>query len=299
MTKLNIATLGEESFRFGTAVMLRTLADSIKNPEINLFILDLNLKPKTRDAISQLVAEAFPGRPLRFLSPADSPLLKQILAAIGGEIPFYHYCCFSKFALLDLLSAEVEDVLFLDGDIYCNADLSELPSICAGHPLAAATDQTVVRAGGSTDFVLAGIDPLDPFFNSGLFFMDLVQWRDPALRAKAVVLSGKYKTAFTDQSVLNLIFHKRWKELPSELNLQSPYSFGIGRDIARGRRFNIHYLMNPKPWQAPADGASEFFFSALDRTPFRGWRPNRLYWFVHQQLRQLKYRLSRICNGKS
>jgi lipopolysaccharide biosynthesis glycosyltransferase len=173
----------------------------------------------------------------------------------------------------DLLSS-AEWAIYLDADTLVFADLRELHDVdLRGAPVGAVQDwlPTVRDAVGPWRHL--GLDPDAPYFNSGVLVMDLVQWRRENAGAEALrrclqdeqhlIVRGVWPQH--DQYGLNIVFHRRWHQLPSMWNHFSELS----PDSAR----IVHLVGNGKPWDRRCKPEfAHAFYSAVDRSPWAGWR---------------------------
>jgi lipopolysaccharide biosynthesis glycosyltransferase len=312
---VQVATMCAEAFRYGAAVLLQSVAAHCTAEELRFFVLDMGLKPRTRDALAETVRRC--GRPasLTFVDPAASVTYRSILRILKYRgRNFRDRLYFAKLAIPELLSAHADRVLYLDADIYCGMDLAALKWEMASRPVCGVLDGPLTADGYSADFEIAGLDGTAPYFNGGFIGLNLDHWNRHGLSEAAVALTDQVTAAmpdrrvafsehakasihkhggvFSDQAVFNILFYRNWEILPADWNVQSPFCYGAFIELAAGKRMNLHYVTSPKPWQVPAEPNTAFFYEALDHTAYRGWRPNPVYWSVHKQLRIIKYRLS-------
>lgn len=308
---INIATIGEESFKYGTAVLLRSVAESCSADVLRFFILDLNLSRGTREKLTATVRQLARRAEVEFLDPQNSAAFREVMAIMKKRRRnFLHSCWFSKFAIPDLLAERADHVFFMDSDFFCALDLAEARALQGAYPACGAPDTPITDAGFSVEFEIEQLDGTAPYFNGGFMGLDLGWWKSHGLSKKAVMLTEKFTaftnrsvlhlsekaaatarlhgTFFNDQAVFNILFYKNWKVLPQDWNFQCPFGYGLFAEIAKGKKLNLHYVTNPKPWQVPVCNTTDFFYQTLDRTAFRGWRPNPLYWSAHLRLRRLK-----------
>jgi lipopolysaccharide biosynthesis glycosyltransferase len=313
---IDIVTIGEESFRYGTAVLLRSAAEHCTAPGLRFFIFDFNLRPETRRRIEATVRGLPCRAEVEFLTLGEAESFREVMRIMKARgRNFLHACWFSKIAILDVLSSLAGRVYYADSDLVCALDWAGAEPLWAGAPMCAALDGPITGSGHAVEFEIEGLDPAAPYFNGGFMGFDLGAWKSEGLTAKALALTEKYTafgeasglrlsergrevaavhgTHFNDQAVFNILFYKRWACLPQEWNVQSPVGCGLLAEAAAGKRVNVHCTTNPKPWQVPESPASAYFFEVLDRTAFAGWRPNRLYWAAHLRLRTWKYHASK------
>jgi lipopolysaccharide biosynthesis glycosyltransferase len=277
---IHVATVGDESFRYGTAVLIQSICDSLDpRARVQFHIVDISLTPKTREALLATVKKNPNALGLSFLNPNDSPCFRALVTRLEQSkprVPFHEKCWLAKIVIPDVL-AGVSRCLYLDSDIFCGRDLFELESLDWG-----ANALLAVRV------ALAGLDPAAPYFNGGFMYFDLDLWRKENLSARSQEIFARAPEKMIDQSIFNLLYYQRWLVLDGDWNHQCPFGYGIFADLTKGRKFLLHYVTSPKPWEFPVDARTAEFFAALDKTAYAGWRPNSLYWAVHYRLRVLK-----------
>lgn len=294
---LNVGAIGEESFKYGLAVLIRSIAaNCMIAREIRFFVLDVNLTDATRRKLKDTVSSFGGKSSIEYLALQDSHLLADLNVIFERRIRnFKERCWFAKFALPDLLSDRVEHFFYVDTDVYCGLDLSIAQVMQGNSPLSAVPDGPTNELGFSQEFADSNLDPKASYFNAGFMGFNLDYWRENNLSEKASAIAEEFGTFLIDQGLFNVLYYKKWMKLPLEWNHQSPFRWGGFEDLDSGKRItNLHYITNPKPWQVPYHHSTAFFFKALDQTAFRGWRPNALYWNLHFKARTAKYHLHNL-----
>jgi lipopolysaccharide biosynthesis glycosyltransferase len=92
----------------------------------------------------------------------------------------------------------------------------------------------------------AGIfDPAEPYFNSGVLLIDMVEFRNSGVEEKleAIKAAGLIPKLYYDQDILNLIFRGRWTRLNWRFNTIDPWR----AQQAMGP-YIIHYTGDQRPW---------------------------------------------------
>ena len=171
--------------------------------------------------------------------------------------PGAHYTIdtWTRLWVAEFFPAEVDRVLYLDGDTVVLGDISSLWNV----DLCGALLGTVDIPGSQRGVAHLELRAEDGYFNAGVLLIDLKQWRET--RAVDTVLDyvNTYPERMTrdvDQEVLNACFHARRKRLNYEWNVvwtffqeQSPLP--LAREeieaIRRAARI-IHFNSHPKPW---------------------------------------------------
>ncbi|MDD5348906.1 MAG: glycosyltransferase family 8 protein [Chthoniobacteraceae bacterium] len=175
---------------------------------------------------------------------------------------------------------EEERIFYVDADLLVQADwepLWETP-LCDGAVVAAAPDIVTKTLGGeSLDLEKFCLDPAAPYLQAGLLLIDLAEWRRLGVSEKVVeyLRENPEHARHWDQSALNVVLYRRWKPLPMGWNTPAWWA-DLGREGCRIDAPVLHFVGPNKPWiygfhTAPSGAA---FFRFLDRTAWKGWRPN-------------------------
>lgn len=172
----------------------------------------------------------------------------------GIELHRYGVAALYRLALPCLLP-ECRRAIYLDADTIVEHDLLELwDEANQGTPLLARQDWMFPvmshpflreRCGG------LGMEPEDPYFNSGVLVLDLEEWRvrQYGQRVLEFLRANSAHCPWPDQDALNAVFRGRWKPLDARWNR---YPAEVERLESAGI---IHYIGgDAKPWLNPTDG---------------------------------------------
>jgi len=298
---LHLVATCDEGFHVGLAVTVQTAIEHLAGDVfLQLHVLGLGWKHRTRENIRKTLAAA--GHEAVFYETQDTPYGKKLTESLHRShiTDRRRLCYFSKLLLPDLLPA-ADRCLFLDSDIYVNRDLAELYfQPFANRPLKAVPDTASLgSADGLRELACLRLDSHAPYFNAGMFLMDLDFWRRQKLADQALIQIERTAAAFAahtpplrleDQVVLNLLYFKNWEPLGVEWNRQAPYRCGVVGELRENRPYLFHYLTRPKPWEEPYCDDAKEFYEALDRTALAGWRPRRFWSGLRAKLSYQKYR---------
>ena len=305
---IHIATLADEKFRFGLAVLLRSAINKLDpGSRLSVHVLDTGLSATTRMKISQTLIKADARSEIRFFPWRECSAFGEMdtrtrSLGLNSVVALY----FAKMILLEELK-DIPWCLYLDADIYVNRDLAGLPlEVLRDFPMAAVDDAgmaSFVAKGAVPEYLAMKLDGSAPNFNGGVMLFDLEDWRtrrrfDAAIETAAVLRAwGPDDLALnwrlTDQSVFNILYYRNWAALPHHWNRQCPTASGIFGEQREGRELLLHYLVSPKPWNMPLSDATQPFFDCLDQTEFAGWRPTGGWVRLRNKLSYLKYRHGR------
>jgi lipopolysaccharide biosynthesis glycosyltransferase len=192
--------------------------------------------------------------------------------------------------LAQLLPRDLERVIFLDADVIVRRSLRALWCASLGDaPIGAVRDAYLPWVARNRRFDWRGVDvsPDAPFFNSGVMVVDLRRWRDDGIGARALALLSEESRMF-DQRALNIVLAHNWAVLDPRWNVQSYHLTGDTclAFVSEGRERLDEALRDPaivhftggsfnRPWQAPCRNPyRDEWLAYLDRTAWRGWRPD-------------------------
>lgn len=167
---------------------------------------------------------------------------------------------FARIFLPEIIDNEITKILYLDGDIIVEENLSDLwniqlPEEC---PVGGVVDifgnSPLVRKETKTSLTA-------PYINSGVLLMNLALWRKEKLSNLCVRLAQSHHYPFLDQDTINVLFADRIFLLPPKFNLQNIFLYwdekfwqidevfleSIRQAIKKPSI--IHYSTAHKPWK--------------------------------------------------
>jgi lipopolysaccharide biosynthesis glycosyltransferase len=195
-----------------------------------------------------------------------------------------------RLVICELLPRELDRVIYLDADVIVRRTLRELWRANLGAaPIGAVRDAYLPWMVRNSRFHWRDVDvaPDAPFFNSGMLVVDLERWRAREVGARALALLSGESSMF-DQCALNIVLEHNWAALAPEWNVQSYHLSGDeclafaseGRDrldAAISDPAIVHFTGGTfnRPWEAPCSNPyRDEWLEHLDRTAWRGWRPD-------------------------
>ena len=127
-----------------------------------------------------------------------------------------------RLLLPQLLSANIEKIIYLDSDIIVNTNINELWKIDLGGKIFAAVPESSngIPVQEFVPLCLKGYVAGEDYFNSGVMLIDLkIFRREEKTLARGVEFCGKSSEfSLLDQDVLNYLFSKNYFKLPVEFN---------------------------------------------------------------------------------
>jgi lipopolysaccharide biosynthesis glycosyltransferase len=111
------------------------------------------------------------------------------------------------------LSIDLEKILYLDIDIFINANVEELFEKKFSTPICAELNVPKDLAFGKH---LQEYNA--PYFNAGVLLVDVVNWKKMNLEGLFVKIGSQQAFPFLDQDILNIVFKNNWTRLGREYN---------------------------------------------------------------------------------
>lgn len=192
-----------------------------------------------------------------------------------------------RLALAELLPAEVDKTIYLDVDIVVLGDIGELWDTDMGDCVLLAAQEAnskISDPAGLSMYKELNLNGDTPYFNSGVLVINLKMWRERNYTAKAENFLRTYQKQiqYWDQDVLNAISAGEWGGLSVIWNYrldqtwpgdpQALCTIDLARSHLEARI--VHFASAIKPWQYGAlHPATQLYFSLIDETRWRGWRP--------------------------
>jgi lipopolysaccharide biosynthesis glycosyltransferase len=237
------------------------------------------------------------------LDESDAVLLRQTLAPLKKDFtltlrridvsqlagfPPLNSSLAAYYRILAAQLIEADRFLYLDADILCDLDVSELYRVDMGTrpagmvseaPLSGAVDRFVAEQLGNSS--------AEPYFNSGVILANVVEWRRQRVSEKAIEYITRHRPPYHDQSALNAVLYKNIMPLDERFNcianMRKNWPF-LTQPYGKTGRL-VHFVDYPKPW----DWLGEFIHpqyrlwrTVLNKTAiknFRSWQatPSRKF----------------------
>jgi len=187
---------------------------------------------------------------------------------------------YARLFLGELLPLTMQKVIYLDGDVIVQADLSKLweEHLDKTVALLAVQDQGTLSIGdGLPSWREERFSPLRKYFNSGVMVIDLEKWRARDLYGIALAYQQKHKSVMRlhDQEILNFIFYDEWRCLDRRWNFAAMHNAPALGEQA----YIIHFCWTQKPWNVCGHPYNSFFCKYLDLTE---WRSAKWHFFFQK-----------------
>ena len=141
--------------------------------------------------------------------------------------------------------------LYLDSDIFCACDLSDLANFETGdYPVALVPEAPIEKSPDQLVFNRLGERARGDYFNAGVSIINCERWRDERIKKQCFEFIGNNQPKYWDQSALNFVLHGRIAELPKHFNRLSNVrsNWPLFRPPKDCSGQLVHFVDFPKPW---------------------------------------------------
>ena len=200
------------------------------------------------------------------LGQDDIGLLHKTLAATGKKFqlnllrvdskPFQHFpslagrhSTYFRLLIPDLIPND--RCLYLDSDVFCACDLSDLANFELGdHPVALVPEAPIEKSPDQLVFKSLGEQAHGDYFNAGVSLINCERWREENLKDQCFEFIADNQPPYWDQSALNFVLHGRIAKLPKHYNRLSNVrsNWPFFRPPSRCSGHLVHFVDFPKPW---------------------------------------------------
>lgn len=256
---VEIALASDANYYHGLALALASVLKNTSHlDDAGIHILDGGLHPWQKNVLRQKVSEKNSGIHLVFhpLNPEKFIGLKLMK---GSALPYARL-------LLPELLPDLQEIIYLDVDVYYGMDLWALWTVdVSRHAVAAVRDSTIRRLVDDCPWIQEGSPNAEKhYFNSGVLKINLLYWRMHDVGNSSIALSQSDTMKvhpYFDQTVLNYLLFDAVHWLPEAFNTAEPLIASRAVDVGEMASRNIHYITKRKPW-----------LQYSSRTAFKHWR---------------------------
>jgi UDP-glucose/galactose:(glucosyl)LPS alpha-1,2-glucosyl/galactosyltransferase len=214
------------------------------------------------------------------LRPADRGAIQTQLESAAIDIAWYRYNdqrlmglpiwgrmvigMYHKMLVPEALPASISRMIYLDADLLVLDAIESLWNTDISGSIIGAVQDMVVPFVSSTlglsRYRDLGCQAMDPYFNAGMFIVDLDAWREYQVGKKAIEYVHRYERSINlaDQDALNAVLHDRWTRVADRWNIIGsvagraffkPKGLDVTRLTAALREPGIvHFAGYLKPW---------------------------------------------------
>jgi lipopolysaccharide biosynthesis glycosyltransferase len=278
---ITIFCASDSNYLIFLVVMIKSLIINHKtNEKLNICIFDDGIKKSDKIKLSRSIKS---NKVIIKWIKTTELLAKKfskdlIFPKYSGKFPPNIYC---RLLIPHIVPKGITKVIYLDSDLILLEDISKLWNIdLQSNVISAVQDMGCKKLGsrwGIKNHKELGLNPNSNYFNSGVLVIDLNKWKNEKISEKVIscINANEKHAVLPDQYGLNVMLSGRWKELGSEWNhLQN---FPI-----KNRPHIIHFAGSRKPIHNGGNiNYRDLFFSYLDRTAWKGWRPKIKYLIIN------------------
>ncbi|BAY23462.1 glycosyl transferase family 8 [Calothrix sp. NIES-2100] len=280
-----VVCAADNNYAMPLTVTVRSALANIKSHrQICLFILDGGISQANKHKIIQsLATEKVDITWIKI----DNTLFENLVLTRHLTVSSYY-----RLMITQVISQDLDKVIYLDTDMVVVGDLEELWNIDIGDNYALAVQDDVElyisMSDGLRNYQELGICPDEKYFNSGLLVINLEKWRNENIGNKVIeYIRQNREFVRNDQDGLNAVLagkwrelHPRWNQMPKIYDYsswkESPFPEDIYNQVLH-QPYIIHFTNSPKPWYAGLrveckHPQKDLFFDYLDMTAWSGWR---------------------------
>lgn len=250
---IEVVLCTDDNYVMPTGVLMESIARTNAGVEFHYNVVTAGLSDESKAALKTCAKAP---------SSVDFFTIDKSILASCPIRPDEHVSIATYFRLLlpSIMPANVDKLLYLDGDIICTGSLQELWNVdLNGFSAAAAPD---MRCNDKTIFERLSL-PLDSeYLNAGVMLINLDWWRKNDVQNNALKYISENSDAclFHDQDALNVVLHGTMRRISVRFNYQEhffePFEKqknidGIHFDDIESSKNDlrlIHYTGRKKPW---------------------------------------------------
>lgn len=268
---MDIAFVSDENYLLPTSIAIASLIKN-NNHNMKIHILTTGMSLEGRNHLKSMSS----ANANVVVYDVENEFLNMSTQGLFENIPANHSSLL-KFNLPTILK-DVDKLLFLDGDLIVNKDISELYNVELGDSLVAAVCDHV-------DVWHKKQLKVKKYFNSGVMLLNLKKMRNENYVKKLTDYRCNGFNKFMDQDAFNAVFAGKVIFLPFRFNtlysIMEYFSPEKIRQTYRNKKVLsydelieeavvIHFSSNQKPWKVVIPGVGLMYKQYLELTPFRG-----------------------------
>ncbi|MGP1931145.1 MAG: glycosyltransferase [Arsenophonus sp. ET-YP4-MAG3] len=276
--EFNIAYGVDKNFLFGTGISITSILINNKNINFHFHVFTNFFNDKQKELFLQLAKKYNTKITIYFVQNNNLPKLP-ITQNWSNAIYF-------RFIIVNYLFLKIKKILYLDADIFCKGNISQLTKINFFNNEIAG----VIQEGGKEKFKSIDINSTgEKYFNSGFLLINIQQWKKEDISTKVINLILKKNFLFPDQDALNLLLigkliflDKKWNKI-----------YSLDDAIKNNKKIKIynsdlliHYIGYTKPWHKWANSSLiQSFIIAKNVSPWKYVtfkNPKNIYLFKYQ-----------------
>ncbi len=267
----NIAYGTDINYQMGAAISIASILEHNKKRQRNYcFHVFTNSISEEYAQRLKLISEQYDA-PINVYTVDEKILDKLPVSAIWPLSIYYRLLAF------DYLSQSINALLYLDSDVICKNEITALEELDLGDKFAAVIPD--VESTQKRNEQRLKIDFQGNYFNSGVIFANLRQWKEKNISDQIFSLIRKESDnlKYPDQDALNIVFRGRLIYLDRIYNAIYPLKSEFEcKDKSNYKKYItnetvfIHYTGVTKPWHEWGGyDASSYFRTVYELTPWK------------------------------
>ena len=306
--EITVVSATDDGYAMPLAVTIQSALDHLASDRrLRLYVLDGGLNDANKARL--LKSWTDPRLTVEWIR-ADMSLVGDLFISYQVNVVTY-----LRLLMAQLLPKHVMRAIYIDADMLVRHDLGQLwdeeqgpHAVLAVQDIAAPYIDAAValpRFEESRSHLCAitpirnyrdlGLSPKAAYFNGGLLVANIDQWRREKYAEQMLdcLRIHREHILWWDQYALNIVLAGRWRPLDPRWNQNAHiYAFPGWRNSPLDREsfYNVrrapwivHFCSPSKPWQCFCPHPfTRPFYRCLDRTDWRGWRPERPENFWHK-----------------
>lgn len=290
MTAMNILYASDDGFCRHLAVSIFSLIEHNRGEALCFHILSDGIGEKNRELLQQMVEDE--GKEIRFypLSDLDAQLRSRVYGMDTGR---FRSTILARLLMGSLLPETVTKLLYIDADTVVLRPIHKLYALPLGEHIGAMAAEPTIYPEVKR---FLGLEETEPYFNSGVFLVNLSRWREEKLEEDCFSYYNRVggRLPFADQDILNAVLRGRILRLPQRFNFFSNYYYfrystlcGMAcwygesetREsffVAKHHPVIAHFAGVERPWiRGNRNHYRRAYRLYLSRTPYAGAKPER------------------------
>ncbi|MFV0419593.1 MAG: glycosyltransferase family 8 protein [Dysgonomonas sp.] len=254
--KMNIVLCTDENYIMPCGITMVSLLENDKDNIIIFHIMGIELKEKSKEKLS-LICSQYRNASIMFYDAKEKIINLCYLSPTDYQL--LNNANYIRLFLGDILSENIDKVLYLDCDIIVSDNLSDLWNTnIENYSLAGVPDLHICCSHPET-FNRLGYSDKEQYINSGVLLINLKYWREKNIISTFVNYAREKhgNLLLQDQDIINGVLYDSILSLPIRFNIINTYYWSKNNDTAYYwdeiyaaliDPAIIHFTSPEKPW---------------------------------------------------
>ncbi|MFP3014640.1 MAG: glycosyltransferase [Arsenophonus sp.] len=268
-SQFHIAYGADINFSLGTAISICSILHFNKNYTFHFYIFT--------DSISERELKKYDELTKLYNIKITILLIKTFQLEKLPTNKLWSHAIYFRFIIADYFYHKINKILYLDSDVICLGDISELFRINLRKYIVAAVPEIDENLCKNRAEILEIPEIANVYFNSGVMLINSENWYKNKITKKTInMLLGKNsseKFIFYDQDTLNILLLNQVLFLDKKFNTQFSINYELGNKISfpiiNDIKF-IHYVGPTKPWNTwSVYPSTDPFITIKEKSPWK------------------------------